>query len=58
MQWELDAMGTQKDIAEQILDKEAHYVLALKGNQGKFFESIKTYILNISRLFFDPQFYV
>ena len=40
----MDAMGTQKDIAEQIVDKEAHYVLALKGNQGKFFESIKTYM--------------
>ena len=27
-------MGTQKAIAEQIVDGEADYVLALKGNQG------------------------
>ncbi len=30
----IDAMGCQKEIAKQILDKKAEYVLALKGNQG------------------------
>lgn len=30
----LDAMGCQKEIAAKIIDKGAHYVLALKGNQG------------------------
>jgi predicted transposase YbfD/YdcC len=30
----IDAMGTQKEIARQIVDAEADYVLALKGNQG------------------------
>lgn len=40
----MDAMGTQKDIVDQIVDKEAHYVLALKGNQGKFFESVKAHM--------------
>lgn len=30
----IDAMGTQKEIAELIVQKEADYVLALKGNQG------------------------
>jgi predicted transposase YbfD/YdcC len=29
----IDAMGTQKAIAEQIIEGEADYVLALKGNQ-------------------------
>lgn len=29
----VDAMGTQKDIAAAIIDKNADYVLALKGNQ-------------------------
>jgi predicted transposase YbfD/YdcC len=29
----IDAMGTQKAIAEQIVDRGADYVLALKGNQ-------------------------
>lgn len=30
----LDAMGTQTKIAQNIIDKEADYILALKGNQG------------------------
>ena len=30
----IDAIGCQRDIARQILDKKADYVLALKGNQG------------------------
>jgi hypothetical protein len=29
----IDAMGTQKAIAEQVIDDEADYVLALTGNQ-------------------------
>ena len=29
----IDAMGTQKEIARRIVDKDADYVLALKGNQ-------------------------
>lgn len=30
----IDAMGTQVDIAEAIIGKKGHYILALKGNQG------------------------
>jgi predicted transposase YbfD/YdcC len=30
----VDAMGCQKDIAQKILDREANYILGLKGNQG------------------------
>ena len=30
----IDAMGTQKEIAELIIQGQANYVLALKGNQG------------------------
>lgn len=30
----IDAMGTQREIAAKIIDKEADYLLALKGNQG------------------------
>jgi predicted transposase YbfD/YdcC len=37
----IDAMGCQKEIASQILQQEADYVLALKGNQGKLFEDVK-----------------
>ncbi len=37
----IDAMGCQKEIASQILQQEADYVLALKGNQGSLFEDVK-----------------
>jgi predicted transposase YbfD/YdcC len=37
----IDAMGCQKDIAKQIVDAEAEYVLAVKSNQGRLFENIK-----------------
>ena len=40
----IDAMGTQKDIAERIIKKKADYVLALKGNQGLFHEEVKEYM--------------
>jgi len=39
----IDAMGTQKDIAEQIILAEADYVLALKGNQGLLHEDVELY---------------
>src|SRR6185437_7695400 len=34
-----DAMGTQKAIAEQVIEGEAGYVLALKGNQETFHQA-------------------
>jgi predicted transposase YbfD/YdcC len=34
----IDAMGTQKEIAQRIVDKGADYVLALKGNQPSLHE--------------------
>jgi predicted transposase YbfD/YdcC len=40
----IDAMGTQKAIAEQIIDSEANYVLALKGNQGTLHQAVIDYI--------------
>ena len=36
----LDAMGTQTDIAEQIIAKEADYILSLKGNQGNLHQDV------------------
>lgn len=36
----LDAMGCQKNIAEQITNSNADYVLAVKGNQKSLFEPI------------------
>jgi len=40
----LDAMGCQKEIAKEIKEADADYVLALKGNQGQCYEEIKTYL--------------
>jgi len=36
----IDAMGTQTAIAEQIVDGNADYVLALKGNQGTLHQAV------------------
>jgi predicted transposase YbfD/YdcC len=43
----IDAMGCQREIATKILEKEADYVLALKGNQGTLREDVE--------LFFNEQ---
>jgi predicted transposase YbfD/YdcC len=40
----IDAMGTQKAIAEQIIDSDADYVLALKANQGTLHQAVIDYI--------------
>lgn len=42
----IDAMGTQKEIAEKIKKKRADYVLALKGNQKNLYEDVKEYFEN------------
>lgn len=39
----IDAMGTQKEIAETIRKKRADYVLAVKGNQRNLYEDLKLY---------------
>ena len=39
----IDAMGTQKEIAAQIINSKADYVLALKGNQGKLHDAVIEY---------------
>ena len=40
----IDAMGTQKAIAEKIIDGEADYVLALKGNHETLHQAVIDYI--------------
>jgi predicted transposase YbfD/YdcC len=37
----IDAMGTQKGIARQVIDGGGDYVLALKANQGRLFEEVQ-----------------
>ncbi len=39
----IDAMGTQKEIVREIVDKGGDYVVALKGNHGVFHEEVKLY---------------
>lgn len=39
----LDAMGTQRDIAAQIIHKGGDYILALKGNQGTLHQQVKAF---------------
>jgi len=36
----IDAMGCQTAIAQQIVEQQGNYVLALKGNQGNLFEDV------------------
>lgn len=43
----IDAMGTQRNIAQKILEQGADYILALKGNQGTLNEDV--------RLFFEDS---
>ena len=40
----IDAIGTQKEIAKQIVDKKADYVLALKENQKLLYEDVKLFL--------------
>jgi predicted transposase YbfD/YdcC len=40
----IDAMGTQKAIAAQIIEQKADYVLALKGNQETLHDEVIAYI--------------
>ena len=38
-----DAMGCQTQIAEQIIQRDAEFIFALKGNQGRLHKDIKVY---------------
>jgi len=49
----IDAMGCQKDIAAKIVDKEADYVLAVKGNQGRLLEEVEYYLQEGKRTQFE-----
>lgn len=39
----IDAMGCQREIAEQIIRQKGDYLLALKGNQGNLHEEVKSF---------------
>jgi len=40
----IDAIGCQKNIVANIIEKEADYVISLKGNQGNLHKDIKDYL--------------
>ena len=40
----IDAMGTQRKIAQKIIEKQADYVLALKGNQTIMHEEVASFL--------------
>lgn len=40
----VDAMGCQRQIAREIMDADADYVLALKGNQETVHDEVKTFL--------------
>lgn len=40
----IDALGCQKDIAQKVVDREGHYVLAVKGNQGTLHDDLKLFL--------------
>ncbi len=45
----IDAMGTQKDIAEKIISKDADYILSLKENQKTMYRDVKLYLDDICK---------
>lgn len=49
----IDAMGCQTDIAEKIVEKNADYVLALKGNQGTMADEVENYFTQAEAINFE-----
>jgi predicted transposase YbfD/YdcC len=46
----IDAMGCQRDIAQNIIDQGGHYIFALKGNQSSLQEDVQTFLEDSSAL--------
>lgn len=40
----MDAMGTQTKIADKVVDRKAHFVMGLKGNQGTLHNDVAQYL--------------
>jgi predicted transposase YbfD/YdcC len=49
----IDAMGCQTEIAQVIVEAEADYVLALKGNQGTLHEEVKDLFAYAQEIHFE-----
>ena len=44
----IDAMGAQRSICQQIIDRQGDYVISLKGNQGTLHEDVALYLSDSS----------
>jgi predicted transposase YbfD/YdcC len=53
----IDAIGCQTEIAEQILEGEADYLLALKENQGTLYEDVALLFDDLAAYDFDTKVY-
>lgn len=53
----MDAMGCQKKLAAQIIEKGGHYMLATKGNQGALHDKIKTIFEKAELMQFNAMVY-
>jgi predicted transposase YbfD/YdcC len=51
----IDAMGCQKDIAARIVEQEADYVLALKGNQGATHQNVVAFFDQLQQQAHEQQ---
>lgn len=51
----IDAMGCQKEICEKIIEKQADYVLSLKGNQGNLHKDVGLYFQSIESGRLKPE---
>ena len=40
----IDAIGCQKEIAQKVRDRQGHYVLAVKANQGTLYDDIRLFL--------------
>lgn len=53
----MDAMGCQRKLASQIIEKGGHYMLATKGNQGTLHEKIKAIFDKAEQIQFKAMVY-
>ena len=51
----IDAIGTQEDIVNKIVDKKAHYVLPVKDNQKELRKQIKSQFESYNNLYGNPE---
>ncbi|WP_021827552.1 ISAs1 family transposase [Holospora obtusa] len=44
----IDAMGAQRDMCQQIVERKGAYVISLKGKQGTLFEDVKLFLSELN----------